>query len=320
MTAPVQIGVIGTGFGARVVAPVFDATDGCQVADVVTARDTAAVRALCRRRDLDLVTVHSPPFLHAAHVRAAIAHGHAVLCDKPFGLDAIESAALRDEAEAAGVVNLVNFEFRHDPVRRRIRELVGAGALGRVEHVHWTHVSAGSRAPLRRYGWLFSRSHGGGWIGAWGSHAIDAVRWLFGEVRTARAVTRIAVGERPDREGRPHQVDAEDGFTAWLELASGASVVLDSTFAAPASLAPRLVVTGDAAVLECVADARVIVRPADGDDETFERPAVDGDPHLVPMRRWAEVVRDAVRRGRSVAPTFADGWACDVVLDQLRAG
>jgi predicted dehydrogenase len=39
MTSALRIGVIGTGFGARVVAPVFASTDGCDVVDVVSARD-----------------------------------------------------------------------------------------------------------------------------------------------------------------------------------------------------------------------------------------------------------------------------------------
>src|SRR5262249_60592175 len=79
----VRVGVIGTGFGARVVAPVFETTEGCEGVDVVSARDGTAVAELCRR-DLDLVSVHSPPFLHAEHVRAVVDAGHHVLCDKPF--------------------------------------------------------------------------------------------------------------------------------------------------------------------------------------------------------------------------------------------
>jgi predicted dehydrogenase len=315
----IRVGVIGTGFGARVVAPIFAETDGCEVVDVVTPRDAAAVRALCARRDIDLVSVHSPPFLHAAHVRSAIAAGHAVLCDKPFGLGAAESAALLAEADAAGVVHLLNFEFRHDPVRAQLRERVASGAIGAVEHVQWTHISSGSRVPMRPYGWLFEQAKGGGWIGAWGSHAVDAIRWVLGEVVGARGERRISVGERPDVGGHRHEVDAEDGFTAWLELESGASVVLDSTFAATASVPPRLVVTGSDGVLECIADASLTLRRADGTREKFEPPEADGDPHLVPMRRWAEVVRDAVRARTPLAPTFADGWACDVVLDALRS-
>jgi predicted dehydrogenase len=99
MTSPVRVGVIGTGFGARVVAPVFAATEGCDVVDVVSARDAKAVAELCRR-DLDLVSVHSPPFLHAEHVRAAIDAGHHVLCDKPFGVRR-RAAEMLDLAGAA---------------------------------------------------------------------------------------------------------------------------------------------------------------------------------------------------------------------------
>jgi predicted dehydrogenase len=249
-----------------------------------------------------------------------MAAGHAVLCDKPFGLDASESGELLAAAEAAGAVHLVNFEFRHDPVRVRLHDLVAGGAIGAVEHVQWTHISSGSRVPLRRYGWLFDQKLGGGWIGAWGSHAVDALRWMLGEVIAAGGERRVTVTERPDSEGAMHPVDAEDGFTAWLEFASGATAVLDSTFAATASLAPRIVVTGADGVVECVADSRLTLRRADGTRETFDRPEADDDPHLVPMRRWAEVVRDAVRAGTPVAPTFADGWACDVVLDALRSG
>ena len=76
-----RIAVIGRGFGERVVAPVFAATDGCEVVDVASARDDAAVRALAARPDVDLLSVHSPPFLHAPHVRLALAAGKAVLCD-----------------------------------------------------------------------------------------------------------------------------------------------------------------------------------------------------------------------------------------------
>src|SRR5258706_6871963 len=171
--------VTGGGFGRRVVAPVFADPEGCEVADVVSARDEEAVRAAVTRADIDLVSVHSPPFLHAPHVRLALAEGKAVLCDKPFALDADEAAELEAEARAAGVVALCNFEFRYGPARRMLREMVDEGSLGRIEHVNMTRHSAGSRVPMRKWGWLFDRELGGGWVGAWGSHAVDALRWVF---------------------------------------------------------------------------------------------------------------------------------------------
>jgi len=67
----VRVGIIGRGFGERVVAAAFNATEGCEVVDVITPRDEAAVAALCGRADVDLISVHPPPFLHVDHVRLA---------------------------------------------------------------------------------------------------------------------------------------------------------------------------------------------------------------------------------------------------------
>jgi len=316
----VRVGVIGTGFGARVVAPVFAETNGCKVIEVVSARDDAGVANLCDRADVDLISVHSPPFLHSIHVRRALQNAHAVLCDKPFGIDASHAETLLAAAEAAECVHLLNFEFRYDPIRVLLRSLLADGAIGTPEHVSWTHLTAGSRVPLRKYGWLFDRSQGGGWIGAWGSHAIDALRVWFGEVTAVRSQPRTIVTERPDADGVMQKCNAEDSFSAWLTVGDDVSVSIDSTFAAGSSLAPRIVVTGSEGVLECVADERIVVRHVDGSREEHGRPESESDPHRVPMRRFAEVVRDAVDEGAppAGAPTFADGLAVARVLDQLR--
>ena len=318
-----KVAVIGGGFGRRVVAPVFAETDGCEVAGVVSARADDAIRELVARPDVDLVSVHSPPFLHAPHVRLALAAGKAVLCDKPFALDADEAADLESEARAAGVVALCNFEFRYDPARALLRDMVRDGSIGALEHVQMTRLSAGTRIPLRPWGWLFDRALGGGWVGAWGSHAVDTLRFVCeAEVTEVQALLRIDVGERPDETGDLHRCTAEDGFSASLALSNGASVAIDSGFAAVANMAPRFVLFGSRAVVEVVGESRVSVRRADGTRESIDLGADAGaDGHLAPMRSFAAVVRDAVTTGEipASAPTFADGRACDAVLDSLRA-
>ena len=313
--------VIGTGFGARVVAPVFDATPRCRVVEVVNPRDTSAIDAALARPDVDLVSIHSPPFLHAAHVRQALAGGRAVMCDKPFALHASEAESMLESARAAGGVHLCNFEFRHEPARVLVHELVRNGAVGVVERVQWVHWSSGARQPLRPYGWLFDAERGGGWVGAWASHAVDALRWWFGDLRVLHALRHLSVPTRPDATGAPQRCTAEDGVTATLALPGGATALLDSTFAAVTTVAPRITVAGSEGVLECVADTRLQLRRSDGTREEIpvDRSAY-GDPHRVAMQRWAEVVRDAVESGvvPDGVPTFADGVACDRVLDAMR--
>jgi predicted dehydrogenase len=320
----VRIAVVGTGFGRRVVAPVYAQTEGCEVVDVVSARDEGAVREVAGRADVDLVSVHSPPFLHAPHVLAALQGGKAVVCDKPFALDADEAASLETAAGDAGVIAFCNFEFRYAPARELLRDMVNDGTVGSVEHVQSIHYSSGSRVPLRPWGWLFDRALGGGWIGAWASHAVDGLRFLFGaEVSYADAVLHIDVRQRRDADGELHACTAEDGLSAALVLDSGASVSIDSGFAARATTPARFTVFGDNAVIECVADERLVIRRADGRREKVDVAAEGsaGDRHLEPMRRFAEVVRDAVHSGEvpTHAPTFSDGRACDEVLDRLRA-
>ena len=64
----------------------------------------------------------------------------------------------------------------------RVRALVEEGAIGTPEHVQFSMLLSITRAPLRRYGWLFDDELGGGWLRALGSHLIDFSRWTFGEV------------------------------------------------------------------------------------------------------------------------------------------
>src|SRR5262245_14015019 len=144
----IRVGIIGRGFGQRVVARAYADTEGCQVVEVVSPRDEGAVAALCARGDVDLITVHSPPFLHLDNVRRAIETGHAVVCDKPFGRHAGDAKEMWGLAEEAGVVNIANFETRFDPTRSRLRALVREGRVGNPENLQCTYIMNISRFPL----------------------------------------------------------------------------------------------------------------------------------------------------------------------------
>jgi predicted dehydrogenase len=309
--------VIGRGFGERVVAPAFQATDGSEVVDVVSPRDAAAVDALCRRTDVDLIAVHSPPFLHLEHVRRAVEGGHDVLCDKPFGRNATEAAEMRDLAKAVGVLHFLNFENRYDRARRAVFEAVADGVVGEPEHVTFTLLMSVSRTPLRPYGWLFDAAAGGGWLRAMGAHQIDFTRWTFGEIVEAAGQLRTALRERPDAAGTKHVCTADDGFVLTLRSERGVSIVMDGSSAAPMNLPLSLLVIGSEGVLE-EAGNRVVVHTPDGDRELFQAEP-RANPLAPAMQRYAEVMRDAVRE-REVppdVPTFDDGLACALVMDRV---
>jgi predicted dehydrogenase len=313
-----RVGIIGRGWGARVVAPAFDGTEGCQVVEVVTPRDEAAVAALSARNDVDLISVHSPPFLHHEHVRMAMEAGHAVLCDKPFGRNTEEARSMCAMAEETGVAALLNFEHRYDESRRRLHQLLRDGVIGEPEHVNWTMLLAWTRVPLRPSGWIFDEGQAGGWLRAAGSHLIDFARWTFGEIIEVSGQLRTAVTERPGVGGITEPCTADDGFVATLRTERAVTLVIDSSSAASVTLPPRIVLTGSTGALEVVGE-RIVLHDGQGTIDMFVPDSDIYDP-FAPQRAFAAVVRDAVRDGHlDGIPTFTDGLACVEVMDRLFA-
>ncbi|WP_006247110.1 Gfo/Idh/MocA family protein [Mycolicibacterium tusciae] len=302
-----KVVVIGTGFGKHAAAPVFESL-GLDV-DVITPRDDVAVKAAIAS-DVDLVSVHSPPFMHVEHVNAAIDHGHAVLCDKPFGRNAAEAESMRERAQRAGVLNFLNFEFRFNESWSKLKQLADDGTIGRPIHLNWTFYGSGLRG--RRYGWINDLELGGGWIGAYGSHLIDFTRWLFNsEVADCGGVTRI--------DGSPPEATAEDAYSAWFTMANGCTAAHDTGFAGAVPLAPRATLLGTDGSLELTADTKLVVHRPGAEPQIFEFPPAPRRSSPPALSSFLGEVVDAVRTGTQITPSFDDGVAVAHAMDRLRA-
>ena len=307
--------MIGTGFGARAMAPVYRSL-GAEVV-LLSARDMAGIVEACAA-GADLVSVHSPPFLHHDHVMAALDHGRAVLCDKPFGRNAAEARAMRDRAVATGLPHFVNFELRHLPARRRAHDLLAAGAIGDLVHVSLVQIGRGLRH--RPHGWLFDRDLGGGWIGAYGSHALDMLRWYAAaEVQDCSGVLRTEITSRPGTDAELVPSTAEDAFSAAFVMDNGVTASIDTASAASVNLPRRLVLAGTAGAIEIDDDLIARVRRPRESEQLFRFDAAEGDPHVPALTSWLRNVLAAVARGESVTPSFRDGVAVAEVMDRLRA-
>jgi predicted dehydrogenase len=311
-----RVGVIGRGFGSQAVAPAFEATEGCTVVDVVSPRDKDAVAKLCD--EVDLVSVHSPPFMHLDNVRMAVERGCAVLCDKPFGRHAEDARAMRDLAVEAGVPHFLNFQLRFFESRQRLRQLLAEGAIGEPQHVVFTLMMSLPRSM--QFKWVFDESLGGGWLRAQGSHWIDLNRFAFGDIVDVSGQAETVVGERPDSEGNPHSCTADDAFTLRLRTARNVTTVMDSSWAASVNLTPSILVYGSNGALEETGHgSRLVLHTRKGAPEEIYAAGADANPVLDPMKHFASMIRDAVRDGvtPSEAPTFEDGLACVEVMDRV---
>lgn len=247
----VRVAIVGYGLAGRVFhAPLIAATDGLELASVVTAdavrrRQVAAehprarvvpsLDELWRSPVPDLLVVAAPNRAHAAIATQAIERGIPVMVDKPLAITADEAEPLVTRAREAGVLLTVFQNRRWDTDQLTLRRLRAEGALGDV--VRYESRFERWRPDLDPIKWreTLPAQEGGGVLLDLGSHLVDQALALFG------AATQL-YAEIESRRGAP----ADDDVFLALRHASGTISHLHASAVTP-SPGPRLRVQGTTA-------------------------------------------------------------------------
>ncbi len=137
-------------------------------------RAHGSYEALLADPELDAVYVALPNALHHAWTMRALAAGKHVLCEKPFSRRPAEVEEAFDAAAAAGLVLMEGYMWRHDPVTRRLQELLPR--IGGLQTVRSTF----SFRLDREGGALLDPELGGGSLLDIGCYCVSAARLLAG--------------------------------------------------------------------------------------------------------------------------------------------
>ena len=132
----------------------------------------------------DVAVIATPSYLHVAQALEAARAGCHLFVEKPLSHSAEGLAALAAEVERRGLVSLVGFNMRFHPGPAKVKELIDAGAIGRVmfARLHMGSYLPGWR-PASDYRVVYSASaaEGGGCILDC-IHEIDLAGWYLGRV------------------------------------------------------------------------------------------------------------------------------------------
>jgi predicted dehydrogenase len=189
--------------------------------------------------------------------------------------------------------------------------------LASTPHMSMTAFIGDTRQQSHQ--WLFEKEHGG-WIGAYGSHTVDLLHWLFGNIAAVGGVARTEVGTRPDRTDPDlaRACTAEDAFTAWFRMENGVTALLDTAFSASVSLPAQTILFGSkgACHITGMSDLHLLLpgKPA----EHYSFPNSVADPIQAALKVWLGKVTHAVTQKQQIEPDFRAGLACVRVLDALR--
>src|SRR5678816_4498810 len=153
---------------------------------------------------------------------AAAKAGKMVMCEKPLGRNAAEAESMVKAVEAAGVPNMVWYNYRRIPAVTLAKQLIDEGRLGRIFHYRakflqdWTiskELPQGGAGLWR----LDVKVAGSGVTGDLLAHCIDTAIWLNGPLQEVSAMTETFIKERKHSltgEVQPVGIDDASAFLA----------------------------------------------------------------------------------------------------------
>ncbi len=166
---------------------------------------------------VDAIVIASSTDSHAPLIIGAAETGKQIFCEKPIALDLEATDRALAAVERSGVRLQMGFQRRFDKAYARAKELIAAGALGRIEAIRDTmrDPSPAPRAYLETSGGLFRDMT---------IHNFDCVRWLMGEEVTELFAMGSAIVSPVIRE-----LDDIDTSVVSLRFANDSLGVIDNS-------------------------------------------------------------------------------------------
>ncbi len=199
------------------------------------ARAYASLDALLAD-DVDVVHVTSPNHVHFDQVRAILAAGKHVMCEKPLAMTAAESAQMAGWEAACDLICAVNYNTRFYPLNQHAHAMVAEGGLGDIRLISGQYLQDWLMQDTD-WNWRLEADKGGALraFGDIGTHWVDLTRFISGleiEAVFAELVTFMPIRQQPvgpvetfaaaQGETRPATVTTDDSALILLRYSNGA--------------------------------------------------------------------------------------------------
>ena len=167
-------------------------------------------------------------------VRAAIAAGKHVYCEKPTAVDTATALDLANLASAAGVKHGVVQDKLFLPGLMKLKRLIDSGFFGKIlsvrgEFGYW--VFEGDWQPGQRPSWNYRKEDGGGIMVDMLCHWRYVLDNLVGAVKSVSTLGAIHIPERVDESGKTYAVTADDAAYSTFIVGDGIVVNINSSWA-----------------------------------------------------------------------------------------
>jgi predicted dehydrogenase len=197
--------------------------------DVATILADAAIPA---------VVICSETNRHEQLVLPAAAAKKHMFVEKPLGFASADAWRMARAIEEAGVLFQTGYFMRGNPAHLFLREQIKAGAFGKITRIRHSNCHAGSigRWFDTDWRWMTDLDQAGvGAFGDLGTHSLDILMWLMGDIARTTAAMDVALANYgpTDEFGEGLMVFANGvvGTLAagWVDVADPITVLISGT-------------------------------------------------------------------------------------------
>jgi len=180
-----SVAVIGTGYWGRnlvrtlgnlgVLRTVCDSSRDCldRLQVDSTVRRTAQLLEVLSDPEISAVAIAAPAVSHFDLVRSALRAGKDVFVEKPLALTVREGQELVKLAEDTKRILMVGHILRYHPAVRKLKDMLDAGELGKVDYIYSNRLSIGKLRTEENILWSFA------------PHDVSVMLGLLGEMPAA---------------------------------------------------------------------------------------------------------------------------------------
>lgn len=235
MKQKIRLGILGTGNMAHQIARACEHVEKAELVAVASRsaesaakfasefglpKHYAAYEALAADPDVDLVYVSTPHSCHLENSLMCLDAGKAVICEKPFAINADEAARIIARAREKRLFLMEAMWTRYIPAVIRLRELLAENAIGRVQLM----LAGGAFMPeFNPEHYLFRPELGGGVLLDAGVYLVSMASMVFGAPGKILATGSLGKGCVDDHDAILLQHSNEAIASLYVSLRASAS-------------------------------------------------------------------------------------------------
>jgi predicted dehydrogenase len=209
--------------------------------------------------EIDAVYIATPPHMHHFYTLEAARYGKHVYVEKPMATTVQECQEMMDACKEHHVKLFVAYYRRGQEKFRKIKEIVESGGIGQVHSFQYTYACPVPAFNKDRAWLLCKKEAGGGLLYDIGSHMVDTLRFVLGDVSMAAGVSANI----------SKAYDVSDVTSGFLRFAGGVQGALQLSFHA-AEIRDEAVIYGSGGSLRfSIMDMAPVIVYKDGREECF---------------------------------------------------